>query len=273
MADVKWIKITTDVFDDEKILLVESMPEADAIIVIWFKLLCMAGKQNNSGVFLLNDKIAYTEEMLSTIFRRPLNTVRLALRTFEEYGMIELIDGVITIPNWEKHQNLDALEKKREADRERQKRKREEQKEAVTRLSRDASTDCRALDKNKIRSEIEKKNKEPQAAYFPENPKVEQAFEEYIKHRKAIKATMTDQAKTMATNKLKKLAFVNGRFDEDKAVQIINNSIMNGWKGLFELKDEKANTNHKPGFLDLQQSNTDEQLDELEELLLHEVNR
>lgn len=116
-------------------------------------------------------------------------------------------------------------------------------------------------------------NKEPQAAYFPENPKVEQAFEEYIKHRKAIKATMTDQAKTMAASKLKKLAFVNGRFDEDKAVQIINNSIMNGWKGLFELKEEKANTNRKPGFLDFQQSNTDAQLDELEELLLQEVNR
>ena len=49
MADVKWIKIATDIFDDEKILLIESLPEADSIIVIWFKLLCLAGKQNNSG--------------------------------------------------------------------------------------------------------------------------------------------------------------------------------------------------------------------------------
>ena len=38
-SDVKWIKITTDIFDDEKILLIESLPEADSIIVIWFKLL------------------------------------------------------------------------------------------------------------------------------------------------------------------------------------------------------------------------------------------
>ena len=85
MAEVKWIKICTDIFDDEKILLIENMPEADSIIVIWFKLLCLAGKQNNGGVFMLNDKIAYTEEMLATIFRRPLNTVRLALKTFETY--------------------------------------------------------------------------------------------------------------------------------------------------------------------------------------------
>ena len=52
MADVKWIKITTDIFDDEKILLIESLPDAYSIIVVWFKLLCLAGKQNNSGVGL-----------------------------------------------------------------------------------------------------------------------------------------------------------------------------------------------------------------------------
>ena len=128
MADVKWIKICTDIFDDEKILLIESLPEADAIIVIWFKLLCLAGKQNNSGVFMMNDKIAYTDEMLSTIFRRPINTVRLALSTFEKFGMIETIDSVITIPNWEKHQSLDQLEMAREQTRKRVAKHREKQK-------------------------------------------------------------------------------------------------------------------------------------------------
>lgn len=117
MSDVKWIKIVTDIFDDEKILLIESLPERDSIIVIWFKLLCMAGKQNNGGVFLLNDRIAYTDEMLSTIFRRPLNTVRLALQTFEQFGMIEIVNNTITIPNWEKHQSLDLIEKNREKNR------------------------------------------------------------------------------------------------------------------------------------------------------------
>ena len=114
MADVKWIKITTDIFDDEKILLIESLPDAYSIIVVWFKLLCMAGKQNNSGVFMMNDKIAYTDKMLATIFRMKETTVQLALRTFEDFGMVEIVDGVITIPNWGKHQNLDQLESKKE---------------------------------------------------------------------------------------------------------------------------------------------------------------
>jgi predicted phage replisome organizer len=127
-ADVKWIKIVTDIFDDEKILLIEQMPDADTIIVIWFKLLCLAGKTNNGGVLMLSDKIPYTEEMLATIFRRPINTVRLALRVFEKYGMIETIDNVITIPNWEKHQNIDQLEKIRTQTRLRVQKYRNKQK-------------------------------------------------------------------------------------------------------------------------------------------------
>lgn len=111
-SDVKWIKICSDIFDDEKIMLIENLPSADSIIVIWFKLLCLAGKNNNSGVFILNDKIAYTDEMLATVFRRDINTVRLALKTFENYGMIEIVSGVYTIPNWGKYQNLDKIEKK-----------------------------------------------------------------------------------------------------------------------------------------------------------------
>ena len=128
MAEVKWIKIVTDIFDDEKMLLIESLPSADSIIVIWFKLLCLAGKNNNSGVFMLNDRIAYTDEMLATIFRRDVNTVRLAVKTFEMYGMVEIINDVITIPNWSKHQTLDQLEERKEYMKGYMKKYREKQK-------------------------------------------------------------------------------------------------------------------------------------------------
>lgn len=139
-SDVKWIKITTDIFDDEKVLMIETMPSADSIIVIWFKLLTFAGKQNNDGVFLMSNRIAYTDEMLASIFRRDVNTVRLALNVFEQFGMIEIIDNVITIPNWGKHQTLDAYEKKKARDRERVARKRAEQKALIAK-SPDRSPD------------------------------------------------------------------------------------------------------------------------------------
>ena len=118
MAGMKWIKLSTNIFDDEKILLIETLPEHDSILVIWFKLLCLAGKHCTDGIFLMNDRIPYTDEMLAAIFRRPLNTIRLALATFEQYGMIEIINDTITMPNWEKHQNIEAMDRKKAADRE-----------------------------------------------------------------------------------------------------------------------------------------------------------
>ena len=140
MAEVKWIKIATDIFDDEKILLIESMPDSYAIITAWFKLLCLAGKQNNDGVFIMNDRIAYTDKMLATIFRMKETTVKLALDTFEQFGMIEKIDGAITIPNWGKHQTLDAYEKKKARDRKYQAARRARQKALISKSS-DASSE------------------------------------------------------------------------------------------------------------------------------------
>lgn len=131
MAEVKWIKLTTDIFDDEKILMIESLPSADTIIVIWFKLLAFAGKSNNNGVFMMNNRVPYTEEMLAAIFRRDINVVKLALNTFEQFGMIEIVDDVITIPNWDKHQSLDAYEKKKERDRKLQAERRARQKALI----------------------------------------------------------------------------------------------------------------------------------------------
>lgn len=139
MAEVKWIKIVTDIFDDEKTLMIETLPDADSIIVIWFKLLCLAGKQNNSGVFLMG-RMPYTDEMFATVFRRPLNTVRYALNIFEDFGMIEIINDTITIPNWEKHQSLDAYEKKKERDRLYQAERRAVQKQ-IAEKSSDTSSD------------------------------------------------------------------------------------------------------------------------------------
>ena len=132
MSDVRWIKITTDIFDDEKIQLIESMPEGDTLIVIWFKLLVLAGKQNYSGILALGDKVFYTEEMLTTVFRRKATTVKLALKTFEQFSMIAFVDGAVTIPNWEKHQNIDGLEKIRRQTRERVARHRQKQKALVS---------------------------------------------------------------------------------------------------------------------------------------------
>ena len=159
MAEVKWIKIVTDIFDDEKILMIESMPEADSLIVIWFKLLCLAGKQNNSGVLMMG-RMPYTDEMFSTIFRRPINTVRLALQVFEGFGMIEIINNTVTIPNWGKHQNLEGMDKIREQNRIRQAQYKKRQKLLQSNVTDNVTvTQGNATDKD-IEKDIEKESEE-----------------------------------------------------------------------------------------------------------------
>jgi len=146
MREVKWIKLSTSMFDDEKVKLIEQMPDADTILVIWVKLLTQAGKTNSSGYIFLSENIPYTDEMLATIFDRPISTIRLALRTFEYLGMIGIDDNsFISISNWDKHQSVDKLDKMREQNRIRQKnfrdRKRLEGDNVNVTLRNDTDTD------------------------------------------------------------------------------------------------------------------------------------
>lgn len=127
MPEIKWIKITTNMFEDEKIDFIESLPESDAILVVWIKLLTLAGKCNMNGHIFLTESIPYTDEMLAHKFRRPLNVVRAALQTFLNLGMIEH-DGSFSIANWDKHQNIDGMERIREQNRLRKQKQRENER-------------------------------------------------------------------------------------------------------------------------------------------------
>ncbi|OIM22387.1 replication protein [Oenococcus oeni] len=125
MADIHWIKLKTTMFDDEKIRLIQSVPESDSILIIWIRLLVLAGKTNDDGLIYIQRNMPYTDEMLATLFNKPLNVVRLAITTLNKFNMIDIgQDGVIAITNWEKHQNIDGMEKVREQNRIRKQRQR-----------------------------------------------------------------------------------------------------------------------------------------------------
>ena len=128
MADVKWIKLMTDVFDNRKIRQIEAMPDGDTIIVIWFKLLTLAAETNDSGLVYFTQDLPYTDQLLATQFNRNLTTVQLALTTFERFGMIEVVDEVIKVSNWERYQNIEGLERMREQNRLRVAKHREKKK-------------------------------------------------------------------------------------------------------------------------------------------------
>ena len=128
MADVKWIKLATNIFDNRKIRQIECLPDGDAIIVVWIKLLCLAGNINDSGLVYFTKEIPYTDQMLATQFNTQLSTIQLALKTFENFHMIEVIDNMLFISNWEKYQNVDRMSEIRKYNRIAKQRSREKQK-------------------------------------------------------------------------------------------------------------------------------------------------
>ncbi|WP_103110585.1 phage replisome organizer N-terminal domain-containing protein [Brevibacillus reuszeri] len=190
---IKWIKITTTMFDDEKIKLIRQLPESDSILLTWIQLLVQAGKANASGSIILNERIPYSEEMLATIFDRPINIIRLALNTFEQFGMINIENGVITISNWEKHQNIDGLERIKEQERLRKQRQRDRQK-LLAEIPDDCPvtvpghvTQCHATDIDKeldIDKDINKKNV---SGYSPEFERFWSIYPRKIGKKEAFK--------------------------------------------------------------------------------------
>lgn len=244
---VKWIKLCTDIFDDEKILLIESLPDCYAIITVWFKLLCLAGKQNNCGVFMFNDKMPYTEKMLSTVFRMNESTVSMAIQTFEQFGMVEIIDGVITIPNWEKHQNEEKMAEIREYNRQAQQRSREKRRmlNAVNDNVNDmsmTSQECQGTDidkdldiKNKNKDIKSKKSSFDSLLDEISDDELRNLYYEFIEMRKKIKSPIaSERALKMLINKVNELDKDIGR-----QKKMLENSIVNNWKSVYPLKEEK----------------------------------
>lgn len=156
MGDVKWIKLSVDMFNNRKIRQIEFMPEGTSVLLVWVKLLCLAGQCNDNGCIYLTKEIPYTEEMLSQQFNTPLTTIRLALSVFQQFDMIDIDSDVIHISNWDVYQNTEGLEKIREQNKIRQRKYRERKKQALL-VSRDMSRDVTDQNKNK-KEDIDKES-------------------------------------------------------------------------------------------------------------------
>lgn len=117
------------------------MPEGDSLLIVWIKLITLAGKTNDGGYIYINENMAYTDEMLSVIMNKPLNIIQLALGTFTRLGMIEIDDKGIYLINFEKYQSIEKLERLKEQNRERVRRFREKKKNETLHVMQ-----CNAID-------------------------------------------------------------------------------------------------------------------------------
>lgn len=149
MAEVKWIKITTDMFDNRKIKHLRRLPEGNSIVLIWVMLLTMAGRCNSGGMIFLTENIPYTPKMLADELDFEESTVQLALNALEQLDMVVTKQGCFTIAGWDEHQNVEGLEKIREQNRIRQKAWYDRQKSLPNVRTNVTVTQPNATDKDK----------------------------------------------------------------------------------------------------------------------------
>ncbi|KEH91646.1 phage replisome organizer region-containing protein (plasmid) [Clostridium botulinum C/D str. BKT12695] len=283
MAEIKWIKITTNMFDDEKIKLIDAMPERDTIHYVWIRLLVQAGKTNANGYIFLNENVPYTDEMLSTIFNRPLNSIRLALKTLSDFGMINADkDNLIKISNWEKHQNIEGMEKIREQTRKRvamhraKKKEEEKQKSCPQKVtSRDSNVTVTQQNKRERENKKEERDKDIDIEREKEREDVSHSQANKL-FNYAEKITSIPGILNLAALKLaiKKHGYEHVQKAIDKSVAVGKvdmayiNGILKNWKkeGYPEEKQNAVGSNKVDSFNNYEQRNYD--FDELEKKLL-----
>ena len=177
MAEVKWVKLTTDMFDNRKIKHLRRLPEGNNIVLIWVMLLTMAGRCNSGGMIFLTENIPYTPKMLADELDFEENTVLLALDALEKLDMIVTENGVFTIAGWEEYQNADKLAEMRAKDRERKRLKRAQAKALLeeSKAVHGHSTDCPHIE--------EEKEKDKEKEYHSFNHSIAREENIYIEER------------------------------------------------------------------------------------------
>ena len=116
-SDVKWFKFMNGMFDDEKIEYIESLPDGDAILIIWIRILCLASKCNENGLLMISNEIPYTPDLLAHKFKKTTTQVEYALGIMKKLKMIDIFEDIICVSNWAKYQSVDELAKIREQTR------------------------------------------------------------------------------------------------------------------------------------------------------------
>ena len=260
MSGVKWIKISTDIFDNWKIKQIKAMPEGYKMICVWFQLLCLCGKCNESGLIILSGKVVANDELLSNIFGEDLKIIQLSLRTFEAFGMIEITtDGVTKISNWDEYQNADGLDKLREYERVRKAKQREKNKKLeiekcpghvpgqIGDKSRDSSisisyslSNSNILNLNYLLDKYSSNYK-----IIMDNKELLDTVKEWMEYKDQKKPKTTNQyAEKGMKGFLSKVISQSEQYGIEAVVQVINDSIANNYQGVTwdRLDSKKGNT-------------------------------
>ena len=248
MADVKWIKITTDMFDNRKIKHLRRLPDGDSIVLIWVMLLTLAGRCNSGGMIFLTENIPYTPKMLADELDFEESTVQLALNALEQLGMIQTNDdGFLAVTGWEKHQNIEGMEKIRESKRLAQARWRAKQTAIAEKSTVDSTVDSTRIsvdhaeeEKEEDKNKKEKENKSVRetthtlfARLLPDyllSDSLQDKMGEWVKYKTERKEPYKEQGMKSLLRQVENKAL---QYGDDAVCSLIDECMANNWKGII----------------------------------------
>lgn len=163
MADVQWIKLQIGMFDGDSFKRIKRAKIGgeryrDKLTAVWFELLELAGRCNQGGRFINARGVPYkTIADIAAQIDREDDELELCMQFFVADGMVEIVDDIYGLANWDEYQNETALNVIREQNRERKRKQRERQKQALLEdMSRDSHvtvtddvTGCHAIEREK----------------------------------------------------------------------------------------------------------------------------
>ncbi len=84
-------------------------------------------------------------------------------------------------------------------------------------------------------------------AYYPEDTRLNEAFKAFVYMRKRINKPLTSKAVGLTKESLAQMAAgEDGKLDIEKAIGILNQSVMNSWSGLYALKPVQDKNRGQP---------------------------
>lgn len=128
MAEVSWIKLSTNIFSNRKDALLLNERDGNTYSRIWIQLLTIAGQCNSDGKLIIGENSALNVQQLSKILGKSAKKVGKILNKFIDLRMIIFENNCYEIRNLGKYQSIDKLEEIRKNNRERQRKFREKSK-------------------------------------------------------------------------------------------------------------------------------------------------
>ncbi|HID0882142.1 TPA: phage replisome organizer N-terminal domain-containing protein [Clostridium botulinum] len=256
MSDNKkyyYLRIKENFYDTEDIKILQSMDNGYLYSDILMKLYLKSLK--NEGRLMFKEHIPYNPKMVATVTGHNIAIVEKAIKVFIELGLIEILDNgaiyMLDIQNF-------IGKSSSEGDRKRAYRKKIEmekqnllpkgqmsderppeielEKEIDIELDIEKDTELEKKKKKKgSKKEGSKKTYNTIIDEYTNNEELKNTILEFIKMRTLIKSKMTNSALDLMLKNLNKLSN-----NDDIKIKILEQSIMNSWKGVFPLKESNS---------------------------------